>query len=177
MVCSGAAVNRRQQAILKAGWHSAMAQGHGLSVLSRAYALTKKEKYLKAANKALELFKTPASEGGVLNRLFDHDWYEEYPTTPGTFVVNGFMYALIGLYDMSQLGAGDTRYADELFKTGLRSLKTFLPLYDTGSGSLYDLRHLGIWSARISRDGIITLYISTFSSGSITLMATRSLTR
>ncbi|KAK0415724.1 hypothetical protein QR680_012086 [Steinernema hermaphroditum] len=133
--------------ILKAGWHSAMAQGHGLSVLTRAYVATKKEKYLSAADKALQLFKTPASEGGVLNRLFDHDWYEEYPTTPGTFVVNGFMYSLLGLYDMSQLGAGDSQHATELYKTGLRSLKTFLPLYDTGSGSLYDLRHLGIGSA------------------------------
>lgn len=37
--------------------------------------------------------------------------------------------------------------ASVLFATGMDSLRTFLPLYDTGSGSIYDLRHVGLRSA------------------------------
>ncbi|KAH7719377.1 D-glucuronyl C5 epimerase [Aphelenchoides avenae] len=132
--------------VLKAGWHSAMAQGHALSVLTRAYHVTQEEKYLKAAERALELFKKPASEGGVTNRLFERDWYEEYPTTPGSFVLNGFLYSLIGLHDASALPALHNE-SSTLFAAGLRSLVALLPLYDTGSGSVYDLRHLGLKTA------------------------------
>lgn len=44
--------------VLPAGWHSAMAQGHALSVLTRAYVVTNDAKYLEAARRALHLFKT-----------------------------------------------------------------------------------------------------------------------
>lgn len=29
-------------------------------------------------------------------------WYEEYPTTPSLFVLNGFIYSLLGLYDLKE---------------------------------------------------------------------------
>ncbi|VDK32697.1 unnamed protein product [Gongylonema pulchrum] len=145
--------------VLPAGWHSAMAQGHALSVLVRAYAVTNDTKYLNVAKRALQLFRTAAAKGGVLNELFGHAWFEEYPTTPGTFVLNGFLYSLIGLYDISQIartGAAAATVphavdlaaeAAALFSTGLESLRIFLPLFDTGSGTLYDLRHLGLKTA------------------------------
>uniref|UniRef100_A0AC35U6X2 Heparosan-N-sulfate-glucuronate 5-epimerase n=1 Tax=Rhabditophanes sp. KR3021 TaxID=114890 RepID=A0AC35U6X2_9BILA len=131
--------------VLPVGWKSAMGQGHALSVLSRAYHVTKKATYLEAGIKALRLFKTAAKDGGVLNKIFGYNWYEEYPTTPGTFVLNGFMYSLVGLYDFSIHNATNNDSL-ELFNNGIKSLKALLPLYDTGSGSIYDLRHLGIES-------------------------------
>ncbi|KAK6743762.1 hypothetical protein RB195_010825 [Necator americanus] len=142
--------------VLPAGWHSAMAQGHGLSLLTRAYASTQNITYLTAANKALDLFEMEASEGGVRNSLFGYVWYEEYPTSPGSFVLNGFMYSLIGLYDLSKLGPSDvvseeirlgTERASKLFSAGMDSLRSLLPLYDTGGGSIYDLRHVGLRTA------------------------------
>ncbi|MFH4978805.1 hypothetical protein AB6A40_005514 [Gnathostoma spinigerum] len=133
--------------ILKAGWHSAMAQGHALSVLTRAYGVTKDEKFLQSAARALALFRTPVSEGGIRNELFGHAWYEEYPTTPGTYVLNGFMYSLIGLYDFMSVNHEQSVEAEKLFKDGLSSLIKFLPLFDTGSGSIYDLRHIGLQTA------------------------------
>lgn len=130
---------------LKAGWSSAMAQGHGLSVLVRAYHSTQDEVYLNAAIKALGPYQKMAKEGGVRNDLFGHPWFEEYPTTPPTFVLNGFIYSLIGLYDMSVVkGTSSSQLAQDLFTSGLESLRLFLPLYDTGSGSVYDLRHLSL---------------------------------
>ncbi|ETN77447.1 D-glucuronyl C5-epimerase [Necator americanus] len=97
-----------------------------------------------------------ASEGGVRNSLFGYVWYEEYPTSPGSFVLNGFMYSLIGLYDLSKLGPSDvvseeirlgTERASKLFSAGMDSLRSLLPLYDTGGGSIYDLRHVGLRTA------------------------------
>lgn len=84
-----------------------------------------------------------ANESGVVNWLFDNVWYEEYPTTPGTFVLNGFIYSLIGLFDATSVSEVKNK-AKRLFQDGLSSLKIFLPLYDSGSGSIYDLRHIGI---------------------------------
>lgn len=87
---------------LAAGWLSAMAQGHGMSVLVRAYLATGEINYLHNAELALNSFAVNASAGGVRNYVFDmYPWYEEYPTRDGgTFVLNGFLYALIGLYDL-----------------------------------------------------------------------------
>uniref|UniRef100_A0A0R3RT09 heparosan-N-sulfate-glucuronate 5-epimerase n=1 Tax=Elaeophora elaphi TaxID=1147741 RepID=A0A0R3RT09_9BILA len=132
--------------ILPAGWHSAMAQGHALSVLTRAYVVTNDVKYLQVAKRALQLFKSEAAKGGVTNKLFGHPWFEEYPTTPGTFVLNGFLYSLIGLYDFAQVSNSQDSESDSttLFSIGLESLRIFLPLFDSGSGTFYDLRHLGL---------------------------------
>uniref|UniRef100_A0A915DPX6 Heparosan-N-sulfate-glucuronate 5-epimerase n=1 Tax=Ditylenchus dipsaci TaxID=166011 RepID=A0A915DPX6_9BILA len=132
--------------VLKAGWHSAMAQGHAISVLVRGYHLTRRTEFVDSVQKALKLFTKQASEGGVLNELFGYPWYEEYPTTPGTFVLNGFLYSLIGLHDASAIEQLKTE-AESLFFKGVESLKLFLPLYDTGAGSVYDLRHLGLKTA------------------------------
>ncbi|VDO92729.1 unnamed protein product [Soboliphyme baturini] len=129
--------------VLEPGWYSAMAQGHAMSVLCRAYNVSGDEKYLKAALKATDLFLVDASKQGLVNYLFGRiPWYEEYPTVPGTFVLNGFLYSLVGLYDMSHCDwTGRSR---KLFERGLRSLKDVLPLYDIGYGSSYDLRHVSL---------------------------------
>jgi len=82
---------------LAPGWYSAMAQGQAMSVLTRAYALTGDRRYLDCARRATALFDVPSTDGGVLASLFNLPWYEEYPTVPGTFVLNGFIYALVGL--------------------------------------------------------------------------------
>lgn len=88
---------------LEPGWYSAMAQGHAMSLLSRAYSRSRNPLYLRAAYRAINPFLVPSSEGGVLTYLFgQHPWYEEYPTVPPSFVINGFMYALFGLYDLAK---------------------------------------------------------------------------
>ena len=54
------------------------------------------------------------------------------------------MYSLIGLYDLAETlrdKGHDFEVAKGLFEAGLDSLRRLLPLFDTGSGSVYDLRH------------------------------------
>ncbi|KAF7635604.1 C5-epim_C domain-containing protein [Meloidogyne graminicola] len=127
--------------ILLSGWYSAMIQGHALSFLSRAFNATGDKRFLIAGERANALFELPSSQGGIKNILFGNDWYEEYPTFPaGTFVLNGFIYSLIGLNDFSPF----SNFSLKLFFTGLKSLRSLLPLFDTGQRSLYDLRHVQI---------------------------------
>lgn len=144
---------------LPPGWHSAMAQGHGLSAMSRAYKYTKDINFRKALRLALRPYTIPSSKGGVRAVFMDKFiWYEEYPTTPSSFVLNGFIFSLFGLYDYkmlltSEVKAGVTlspedeealRLATDLYETGMSSLKNMLPLYDAGFTTVYDLRHYQI---------------------------------
>ncbi|KAL1138097.1 hypothetical protein AAG570_009792 [Ranatra chinensis] len=134
---------------LQPGWLSAMGQGHGISVLSRAYYLSGDSTYLEAALKALGPFHVDSRRtgAGVTAHFLGHlPWYEEYPTQPPSFVLNGFVYSLIGLYDLLTLGP-PARDASMLFHQGMASLKKLLLLFDTGSGSNYDLRHFSIGCA------------------------------
>jgi len=53
----------------------------------------------------------------------------------------------IGLYDLRCAEGRAKRRenrnpADRLYAAGVKSLRRLLPLYDTGTGSLYDLRHV-----------------------------------
>jgi len=149
--------------ILSPGWYSAMGQGHALSVLARAYYLVSSQtsvnslfgyrtldhsdRYARSCSAAVKyIFDQPGTLHGVKAVFMGkYSWYEEYPTEPSTFVLNGFMYALLGLYDVKSIGIpGAAEKALSLYEDGLTSLKTILPLFDTGSGSLYDLRHFTV---------------------------------
>ncbi|BES96491.1 D-glucuronyl C5-epimerase C-terminus [Nesidiocoris tenuis] len=129
------------------GWLSAMGQGHGMSLLARAYHKSKRPEYLKAGLLSLRPFHADSSSGGVLAHFMGSlPWYEEYPTEPPSFVLNGFIYSLIGLYDLLTL-VPKSHEATVLFNQGMDSLKKLLPLFDNGSGSNYDLRHFALGAA------------------------------
>lgn len=129
---------------LAPGWYSAMAQGQAMSVLTRAYHVTGDRRYLTAASRALGPFEASSERNGVRARFLDrYVWYEEYPTVPSSFVLNGFMYSLVGLYDLMAAHQGRaSERASLLYDEGMRSLRTLLPLFDSGTGSFYDLRHV-----------------------------------
>ena len=52
---------------LRAPWPSAMAQGRGLSVLTRAWQCTSDERYIDGARRALEAFSVPVADGGIID--------------------------------------------------------------------------------------------------------------
>lgn len=146
---------------LKPPWYSAMAQGQAMSLLVRAYLVTRQPPYLNTALKALALFKKSSSEGGIRTRFADKfSWYEEYPTAKSSFVLNGFIYSLFGIYDVFKVSNDSD--AKALFLDGILSLKHMLPLFDTGSGTVYDLRHFSIPSLppNIARWDYHTTHIS-----------------
>lgn len=135
------------------GWVSGMAQGQVLSVLSRAYFLTKDQKYLIAGNKAIEFLITPVEKGGTMSTLEDLDvslkryiFFEEYVSSPNNYTLNGFMFTLLGLYDWSVVTKKyqnrEKNLASSYFDSGINTLIHILPYYDIGGFSAYDLGHL-----------------------------------
>jgi heparosan-N-sulfate-glucuronate 5-epimerase len=135
-------------------WPSAVAQGAGLSLLVRVWRYTHNAVYLRAAKRALLPYSRPVASGGILSRWGDpgpiadivrHLWfYQEAPSiVHPSFILNGFMYSLVGLYDLSVAAPRST--ARGLYLRGWRSLVAMLPLYDYGPGqSLYNLDYLTI---------------------------------
>ena len=134
---------------LRKPWVSALAQGRAISNLVRAYRLTGDLEFLDSATGALRPFHKHVEEGGVFRpfALLGGDlpdcqlpFYEEYPTRSApSYVLNGFVFSLLGLWDLSRVPNAEAR---ELFERGLETLRAALPLYDAEKCSTYDLTHL-----------------------------------
>lgn len=123
---------------IKKPWYSALAQGEAVSVLTRAYLLTKDDSYLKLAEDAIKPFFVEVKDGGLINYFNSIPIFEEYPSRIRTVgVLNGFMFSLFGLYDLILIKKSND--AEELFKEGIDSLKKLLPYYDTGYWARYFL--------------------------------------
>ena len=124
------------------GWPSGLGQGVAISALLRAYQTSGEDKYLKLATLAKNAFKYPIEAGGV--RFVDqrgYVWYEEYAGRPPPHILNGFIYALFGLYDYYRVTRSDDALA--LFEEGVRTVQDHLDQYDMGYWSRYDLRYRG----------------------------------
>jgi heparosan-N-sulfate-glucuronate 5-epimerase len=122
---------------LRAPWTSAITQGSGASLLVRLHLQSGDGAFADAARKALEPLLIPVSAGGVRGELSGLAWPEEYPTEPGSHVLNGAIFGLWGLRDVA-IALSDPRIGQE-FESGVQSLASNLHRYDTGSWSLYSL--------------------------------------
>jgi hypothetical protein len=100
----------------------------------------------------------PVAEGGVMGSLAgldptlaDYVTFEEYPVQPESYTLNGFLAALLGLYDWWQLepaqSEGPHARARELFLAGVESAKRVLPYHDVGGFTSYDLGFL-VWGSK-----------------------------
>lgn len=119
-------------------WVSAMAQGEGISVLLRMFQHTKDKKFLVGAKKALKAFQISTEINGV--SFTDNDgnmWFEEFPTVPASHVLNGFIFALFGIFDLYRV-TNDAE-AQNLWNKGIQTLELNLQNYDLSGWSCYDL--------------------------------------
>jgi len=117
-----------------APWVSAMAQGEAISLLLRAHLTTGRDEYLKVASGALQTFVS----GSVCSRYPDGSLsLEEYPADPPAHVLNGAVFASLGLFDYAvYLHDGE---ALRLWELAVQGLRRNLHLYDTGFWTRYDL--------------------------------------
>ena len=123
--------------ILRAPWYSGLAQGQGISLLLRAHAETGDANYLGAARDAFRAFERAIDDGGVAFTDPRGDWWiEEYIVQPPTHILNGFIWALWGVYDMFLVSGEGAHRA--LFERGVKTLENNLQAYDTGYWSLYE---------------------------------------
>ncbi|MGQ9560695.1 MAG: D-glucuronyl C5-epimerase family protein [Candidatus Oleimicrobiaceae bacterium] len=122
----------------KAPWISAMAQGEAISLLLRIWLLEKDDELVWVARRAFAAFCLPVEQGGVLSSFPDGaPVFEEFPTVPAPHVLNGHIFALLGVHDFWR-ATGDP-HAGDLFAQATRGLQDNLARYDVGWWTLYDL--------------------------------------
>src|SRR4029077_420023 len=63
-------------------------------------------------------------------------YYAEYTYAPSDKILNGFIQALVGLYDYTQIT--NDPLGLKLFEAGDAEARAEVPHYDTGAWSLYD---------------------------------------
>ncbi len=117
-----------------------MGQGQLLSLLVRANLQEYNVNLSPQIVKVLESFKLDFHHENGFVSSKDSLVIQEYPhlyhVNPD--VLNGWLSALIGLYDAINSGFGDDEII-EIFNKSLKSLTEKLPLYDFGFWSLYNL--------------------------------------
>jgi heparosan-N-sulfate-glucuronate 5-epimerase len=122
---------------LRAPWYSGLAQGQGVSLLLRAHAQTGDGKYRQAAEQAFISLTKPIAQGGVLFEDAEKNlWIEEYLVHPPTHILNGFIWALWGVFDFCAASADAS--AKRIFDRCVQTLLHNLARFDTGYWSLYE---------------------------------------
>lgn len=141
----------KYRTILKAPWYSAMAQGLIISALVRAHRIDSDGGWLELAMKGMKCFGHEVKGGGVKVSLegrgkgegIDKGFlvlpldsvsdlksvlYEEYPVYPYASVLDGFLFALLGLFDLYQETKDQS--VKKLLDEGLLGLETYLPRWN-----------------------------------------------
>jgi hypothetical protein len=116
-------------------WTSGLSQGTGLQVLARAWSRFQEPTYLTAAQQALGVFQTAPPEGVRVSTGAGAE-YAEYTYAPQDRILNGFIQALVGLYEYTSITKDPRGLA--LFEAGDAEARAEVPHYDTGAWSLYD---------------------------------------
>jgi hypothetical protein len=101
-------------------WFSAMYQGLVISTLVRAYRINGDRELLTLCEKGAKVFEKGIEEGGVRTIENGRVLYEEYPGYPLARVLDGYLFSLLGLYDLVSQ-TNDLRIF-RLFSEGLAGL-------------------------------------------------------
>ncbi len=116
--------------------YCAMAQGEGASLLIRAYKLYGEERYLEGAKRAIEFLLLDYQKGGVAKYSGSEVILLEYTHLP--VVMNGWIFALWGLYDYCQVDSRE-EYVEAYDKT-VKSLAASLSKFTFSYWSKYDIK-------------------------------------
>jgi hypothetical protein len=120
----------------RASPYSAMTQGEGISVLTRAFSITEEEDYRWCARRALGSMLTPVGSRGTSRWVPEGLVLEEVPFEPPKTILNGWIFALYGLYDLRTLDDGQDER--EALDATLSALVAHMRGYDAGFWSYYD---------------------------------------
>jgi hypothetical protein len=116
-------------------WTSGLSQGTALQVFARSWSRFKEPALLTAAQQALGIFETPPPNG-VLVKTPAGSNYAEYTYAPSDRILNGFIQAVVGIYDYTQITKDPLGL--KLFEAGDAEARAETPRYDTGAWSQYD---------------------------------------
>lgn len=118
--------------------YSAMTQGECASAFVRAWKLTGEAAFAAGAREAIALLRTSVGDGGTAIVGPQELFLEELPSNPRSSILNGWVFALFGLYDV-WLALDDDSARQSLVRT-MDTLKRRLGDYDAGYWSYYDVR-------------------------------------
>ena len=127
---------------LKAPWVSAYSQGLALSLFVRLYRVTGDKADLDTAQQVFRSFRprTADSKFWVAYVRSGALWFEQYPSSRPTHVLNGFGFATLGVYDYERLTRDPA--ARQLLLAALSTIRHNAGKYRVpGEVSLYDLVH------------------------------------
>jgi hypothetical protein len=116
-------------------WTSGLSQGTALQVLSRAWSRFKEPALLEAAHRAVGVFEQAPPQGVRVSTPAGAE-FAEYTYAPSDRILNGFIQALVGLYDYAQITKDPLGLS--LFEAGDAEARVEVPHYDTGAWSMYD---------------------------------------
>jgi len=129
--------------LLRSPWYSGMAQGEALTFFSRLYGLTNEKKYLELLEKIFNSFSFIRGEKIPWFSEFDQKgyfWIEEYPSETPCKALNGFIFAIFGLYEYWLLTRKDDVLA--LLNASLTTVINNIEKYrNKGEFSFYCLKH------------------------------------
>lgn len=117
--------------------YSAMAQGEGISLLSRAYIDSGNETYKSASCRAVKFLLKDKKDGGVAEFIDNKIFLYEFTYLP--LVLNGWIFAAWGLLDYYKI-SGDNQIR-EYWNNTVDTIAETLSLYDAGYWSFYNLNH------------------------------------
>ena len=99
----------------------------------------RRTEYADAAHLAFEPLRLDVAEGGVLVTDASQDiWIEEYIVDPPTHILNGFIWALWGVFDYARWSGRSDAF--RIWEAGVATLAKRLADFDTGWWSLYEAR-------------------------------------
>ena len=116
--------------------YSAMTQGEGVSLITRAFLKSNDIKYLEASVKALELILKSINNSGTARYITNKLYFEEIAKIEPSLILNGWIFTIFGLFDIIKL-TKDKKYINMLNVT-LKTLENELDNYDCGYWSYYD---------------------------------------
>ena len=127
---------------LRGPWVSAYAQGLALSFLVRLFRVTGEASYAGTARSMFAAFRLLGAKRAqwVAYVVSGDLWLEEYPAARPTHVLNGFNFAVFGLYDYERLTRDPG--ATQLLRAALSTMRRHAAEYRVPGGiSYYDLVH------------------------------------
>lgn len=123
---------------MRAPWYSGMAQGMILCLLTRIHLLTGRRDYLDWARLVLGSLLIPSPVARIDH--LGYYWIDEYPQPKQTFVLNGHLYGLYGLYEW-WCATGDSKVYDYL-QSAITTVHHYASQFVNPEGpSYYCLKH------------------------------------
>src|SRR5215212_4021297 len=128
--------------VMQAPWYSGMAEGQALSVFSRLHALLGRAADLEIAASLFKAIQVHGTTGPWVSHVDSagYLWIQEFPKKGADYTLNGFVFALFGLYDYyEETGAAEVH---KMLLGGLTTVLHYLPDFRNPGGiSYYCLSH------------------------------------